>query len=126
MKDAMLHAIKNRRGHGLDLKIIVGGHDQMDKSKDLAPDAPIIDESTHDGPMHDDPMAKFLQEEKMEGEHDPKNLEALMSEEKAEEEPKHDDHEMLGHMGGHESMDHKPRSLAERAKMALMSKMGKK
>ncbi len=120
MKDAMLKAIKDRRGHGIDLKIIVGGGDD-DKNKELAPDAPQIDES---------PMSKFVEEEKLEGDHDPKNLEALLAQEDKED-PKYtsspdEDGEMLAHMGGSSPMDHKPRSLAERAKVALMSKMGKK
>lgn len=123
MKDAMLKAIKDRRGQGIDLKIILGASEPEDeKSKDLAPDATELDESAHKSGA----MGKFLEEEKAEGGHDEANLEQLLKEEKSEEKASpEEDEEMLSLMGGKEDMDYKPRSLAERAKHALMKKMGK-
>lgn len=116
-KDAMLKAIKDRRGHGLDIKIILGSpgmdKDDMNKTDELAPD---------------------VKEEGMEDEHSlgATGKDQELSQMLAQEEP--------GHTPDHSSMDqdlykgmeheplpeHKPRSLGERAKMALMHRMGKK
>lgn len=104
-KDAMMHAIKARRGQGLDIHIILGGDDQK-KSDEMAPDAPEVDEMK-------DPL-------------DPQGMDhtQMPMEEPGQESM---DKEMLDYHGGYEEMpDHKPRSLGERAKMAFMKRVGKK
>ena len=120
MRNANLDAIKAKRGQGINIKILLGEpeEDKMKPSDEMAPEAIQLDEhgAAPLGTKDHDMMAK---EEMLE------SPEEKMMEMKHPE-MEQSDQEMMKHMDMNEHMpSHKPRSIGERAKAALMMRMKK-
>ena len=99
MHDAKLKALKDRRGKGIDIQILLNGEQfepNKEESDEMAPDAPVVGE-------------KMEEEMPMEAEMSPEQM----------------DQDMASEMPMEEMPDIKPRSLGERAKMALMKRVKK-
>jgi len=118
MRNANLEAIKAKRGQGINIKILLGEpeEDEMKPSDEMAPEATELNEHEESAGAKD------------------VGLEQMMSKEEPSEDklmPQGDmskgyDEEMMKGMDMSEHMpSHKPRSIGERAKAALMMRMKK-
>lgn len=123
MKDAMLEALKRRRGKGMELTIMLGqgpmSEEEMEqnsnKSDDMAPEMKM------QSPEGEDPHVEVEMESP-----EMHEQEVQMGEEDNKEFKKGDedlDEEVLGQMSDYEkqrSMSAKPKSLMERARQAAL------
>jgi hypothetical protein len=137
MKNANLEAIKAKRGHGLNISILLGEKEHDGKPSDeMAPEATELDEhgaspvGTKD---HDMKLKQMMAEEESTESPEEKAMELknpdMEEAELGEMERKlqaGSDQEMMKHMDMNEYVpNHKPRSIGERAKAALMMRMKK-
>lgn len=118
---AMKQAIKQRRGQGLEISILVGPASDK-KETDLAPPG-----KSPEGKMPEEGAQAPMPEE-MAPMSDPAS--PMPSQQMSDEiSPEHEEEisqHILNGSDPSEEMNHNPRSLGERAKMALMAKMKQK